>query len=48
MGYDDDDFKKVFLIGCRELELVNKPEKRAMTLKEIEKELGYKVSIISE
>lgn len=48
MTYNDDDYKKVFLIGCRDLELVNKPEKRAMTLKEIEEELGYKVSIISE
>jgi len=47
-SYNDDDFKKVFLIGCRELELVNKPEKRAMTLKEIEEELGYEVSIVSE
>lgn len=46
--YHDDDYRKVFLIGCRDLELVNKPEKRAMTLKEIEEELGYKVSIISE
>lgn len=48
MSYNDDDFKKVFLIGCQGLELVNKPEKRAMTLKEIEEELGYEVSIISE
>lgn len=48
MSYNDDDYRKVFLIGCQDLELVNKPEKRAMTLKEIEKELGYKVSIISE
>lgn len=48
MTYNDDDYRKVFLIGCRDLELVNKPEKRAMTLKEIEEELGYKVSIISE
>ena len=48
MDYNDDDFKKVFLIGCRELELVNKPEKRTMTLKEIEEELGYEVSIVSE
>ncbi len=47
-SYDDDDYKKVFLIGCQELELVNKPEKRVMTLKEIEEELGYEVSIISE
>lgn len=48
MTCNDDDFKKVFLIGCRDLELVNKPEKRTMTLKEIEEELGYEVSIISE
>lgn len=48
MSYNDDDYKKVFLIGCRDLELVNKPEKRTMTLKEIEEELGYEVSIISE
>lgn len=48
MTCNDDDFKKVFLIGCRDLELVNKPEKRTMTLKEIEEELGYEVSIVSE
>ncbi len=48
MEYSDDDYKKIFLIACRDLELVNKSEKRAMTLKEIEEELGYKVSIISE
>jgi len=48
MTYNDDDYRKVFLIGCRDLELINKPEKRAMTLKEIEEELGYEVSIISE
>lgn len=48
MTYNDDDYKKVFLIDCKDLELVNKPEKRVMTLKEIEEELGYEVSIISE
>ena len=47
VGFDND-YKKVFLISCRDLELVNKPEKRTMTLKEIEEELGYEVSIISE
>lgn len=48
MNYNDDDYKKIFLIGCNDLELVNEPEIHSMTLKEIEKELGYKVSIISE
>lgn len=48
MDYNDDDFRKVFLIGCNDLELANEPEVHSMTLKEIEKELGYKVSIISE
>lgn len=48
MDYNDDDYKKIFLIGCNDLELANEPEVRPMTLKEIEKELGYKVSIISE
>lgn len=47
-SFDDYDYKKVFLIGCSSLELVNEPEVHPMTLKEIEKELGYKVSIISE
>lgn len=48
MDYNDDDYKKVFLIGCNNLELANEPEVHSMTLKEIEKELGYKVSIVSE
>lgn len=48
MDYNDDDYKKIFLIGCNDLELANEPEVHSMTLKEIEKELGYKVSIISE
>ena len=48
MDYNDDDYRKIFLSGCSSLELVNEPEVHPMTLKEIEKELGYKVSIISE
>ena len=48
MDYNDDDFRKVFLIGCNDLELANEPEVHSMTLKEIEEELGYKVSIVSE
>ena len=48
MDYNDNDYRKVFLIGCKDLELANEPEVHSMTLKEIEKELGYKVSIISE
>jgi len=48
MDYSDDDYKKIFLIGCNNLELANEPEVHSMTLKEIEKELGYKVSIVSE
>jgi len=48
MDYNDDDYKKVFLIGCNNLELAKEPEVHSMTLKEIEKELGYKVSIVSE
>lgn len=47
-SFDSDDYKKVFLIGCDNLELANEPEVHSMTLKEIEKELGYKVSIVSE
>lgn len=48
MSIDDEDCRKVFLIDCNGLELANKSEVHPMTLKEIEKELGYKVSIISE
>lgn len=48
MTCNDDDYRKVFLIGCNDLKLANEPEVHSMTLKEIEKELGYKVSIVSE